>query len=110
MLLDDLWGRTYRRAGLGEVRSDYLRTLEPLVGGRSNWFTKEFFRTAREHLTEDGVLAQWIQTYSFTLTDYLMIVRTMHSEFPHFGIILLANGLDTVLLASNRPLAAAHGR
>jgi tetratricopeptide (TPR) repeat protein len=28
----------------------------------------------------------------------------MHSEFPHFGIILLANGLDTVLLASNRPL------
>lgn len=76
----------------------------PWLAGVSNLFTKEFFRTAREHLTEDGVLAQWIQTYSFTLTDYLMIVRTMHSEFPHFGIILLANGLDTVLLASNRPL------
>lgn len=76
----------------------------PWLAGVSNLFTKEFFRTAREHLTDDGVLAQWIQTYSFTLTDYLMIVRTMHSEFPHFGIILLANGLDTVLLASNRPL------
>lgn len=76
----------------------------PWLAGVSNLFTKEFFRTAREHLTEDGVLAQWIQTYSFTLTDYLMIVRTMHSEFPHFGVILLANGLDTVLLASNKPL------
>ncbi len=76
----------------------------PWLAGVSNLFTKEFFRTAREHLTEDGVLAQWIQTYSFTLADYLMIVRTMHSEFPHFGVLLLANGLDTVLLASNRPL------
>lgn len=76
----------------------------PWLAGVSNLFTKEFFRTAREHLTEQGVLAQWIQTYNFTMTDYLMIVRTMQSEFPHFGVILLANGLDTMLLASNRPL------
>lgn len=76
----------------------------PWLAGVSNLFTREFFRAARERLTEDGVLAQWIQTYNFTLSDYLMIVRTLRSEFPHFGVILCANGLDTVLLASNRPL------
>lgn len=76
----------------------------PWLAGVSNLFTKEFFRAARERLTDDGVLAQWIQTYNFTLSDYLMIVRTLRSEFPHFGVILCANGLDTVLLASNRPL------
>ncbi len=76
----------------------------PWLAGVSNLFTQEFFRAAREHLTDDGVLAQWIQTYSFTLSDYSMIVRTLRSEFPHYGVIVLANGLDTVLLASNRPL------
>ncbi len=76
----------------------------PWLAGVSNLFTQEFFRAVRERLTDDGVLAQWIQTYNFTLSDYLMIVRTLRSEFPHFGVVLCANGLDTVLLASNRPL------
>ncbi len=76
----------------------------PWLAGVSNLFTKEFFRAAREHLTDDGVLAQWIQTYSFTLADYLMIVRTARSEFPHSGVILLAGGLDTLLVVSKQPL------
>ncbi len=76
----------------------------PWLAGVSNLFTREFFRAAREHLTDDGVLAQWIQTYNFTISDYLMIVRTLKSEFPHFGAIALVGGTDTVLLASNKPL------
>lgn len=82
----------------------------PWLAGVSNLFTQEFFRAARERLTDDGVLAQWIQTYNFTLSDYLMIVRTLRSEFPHFGVILCANGLDTVLLASNRALVPQKGQ
>jgi spermidine synthase len=76
----------------------------PWIAGISNLFTREFFRAAREHLTEGGVLAQWIQTYNFTLSDYLMIVRTMRSEFPYCGIVELVGGTDTLLLASMKPL------
>ncbi|MGD9645703.1 MAG: tetratricopeptide repeat protein, partial [Pirellulales bacterium] len=76
----------------------------PWLAGVGNLFTKEFFRTAKEHLADDGVLAQWIQTYNFTLSDYLTIVRTLRTEFPHCGMISLANGADTILLASKRPL------
>ena len=76
----------------------------PWLAGVSNLFTREHFRAAREHLREGGVLAQWIQTYNFTLRDYLLIVRTLRSEFPHVGVILLADGADTLLLASERPL------
>ena len=79
----------------------------PWLAGVSNLFTREHFRAAREHLREGGVLAQWIQTYNFTLRDYLMIVRTLRSEFPHFGVIVLAGGADTLLLASERPLVPA---
>jgi len=76
----------------------------PWLAGVSNLFTEEFFRSARDHLTEDGVLAQWIQTYDFTLEDYLVIVRTLRTSFPHFGLVRLAGGVDTILLASQRPL------
>jgi tetratricopeptide (TPR) repeat protein len=76
----------------------------PWIAGCSNLFTREFFRSTREHLTEGGVLAQWIQAYSFTVDDYAMIVRTMRTEFPHFGVVLLAGGVDTLLLASDKPL------
>ncbi|MBX9788827.1 MAG: fused MFS/spermidine synthase [Pirellulales bacterium] len=76
----------------------------PWLAGVGNLFTKEFFRTAKEHLADDGVLAQWIQTYNFTLSDYLTIVRTLRTEFPHCGMVSVANGADTILLASKRPL------
>jgi spermidine synthase len=76
----------------------------PWLAGVSNLFTKEFFEAAYRHLNEGGVLAQWIQTYSFTWSDYLMIVRTLRTVFPHCGMVVLAGGADTVLLASTRPL------
>lgn len=76
----------------------------PWLAGVSNLFTEEFFQAAKDHLNEGGVLAQWIQTYNFTWSDYLMIVRTMSTRFKHFGVILLAGGADTVLVASDQPL------
>ncbi|MBI2827446.1 MAG: fused MFS/spermidine synthase, partial [Planctomycetia bacterium] len=76
----------------------------PWLAGVGNLFTREFFQAARTHLNPGGVLAQWIQTYNFTRSDYLMIVRTMRAEFPYCGLISVANGADTVLLASDRPL------
>jgi predicted membrane-bound spermidine synthase/tetratricopeptide (TPR) repeat protein len=76
----------------------------PWLAGVSNLFTREHFRAAREHLRPGGVLAQWVQTYNFTLRDYAMIVRTLRSEFPYTGVLVLAGGADTLLLASERPL------
>ena len=101
-----------RRCRAADQKYDLIisEPSNPWLAGVSNLFTREFFRAAREHLTDDGVLAQWIQTYNFTLSDYLMIVRTLQSEFPHFGVIVLANGRDTVLLASNRPLVPDKGQ
>ncbi|REK19275.1 MAG: hypothetical protein DWQ37_01400 [Planctomycetota bacterium] len=76
----------------------------PWMAGCSNLLTREYFRSAREHLTEGGVLAQWIQAHDFMKRDYMMIVRTMKSEFPYYGVIELAGGGDTMLLASTEPL------
>lgn len=97
-------GRTAIQGGGEKYDIIISEPSNPWLAGVSNLFTKEFFRSAREHLNEGGVLAQWIQTYSFTLADYAMIVRTLRSEFPHYGVVMLMGGVDTVLLASNQPL------
>ncbi|HVU89862.1 MAG TPA: fused MFS/spermidine synthase [Pirellulales bacterium] len=76
----------------------------PWLAGVSNLFTEEFFTTAQSRLRPGGVLAQWVQTYNISLSDYLMIVRTMRKVFPYCGLVTLTGGLDTVLLASDRPL------
>lgn len=77
----------------------------PWLAGVSNLYTRQFFRVARGRLKEDGVLAQWVQTYAFSLEDFLLVVRTLKSEFPHVALVSLGEGADTILLASARPLA-----
>lgn len=76
----------------------------PWLAGVSNLFTREFFEAAKEHLNEGGILAQWIQTYNFTVAEYSLIVRTMRQVFPYAGVVCLTRGADTILLASTKPL------
>jgi spermidine synthase len=77
----------------------------PWLAGVSNLFTREHFRAAREHLRAGGLLAQWMQTYQFTASDYAMILRTLRSEFDHVGVLTFSGGADTLLLASDGPIA-----
>jgi len=75
----------------------------PWLAGVSNLFTREFFRAARTHLKEGGILAQWVQTYNLTKDEYYLIVRTLRSEFPHC-VICTGGPSDTLLLASEQPI------
>ncbi len=77
----------------------------PWLAGVSNLFTQEFFATVKARLRPGGILAQWIQTYGFSIAEYALIVRTLRTVFPHYGLISLAEGQDTILLASMSPLA-----
>lgn len=80
----------------------------PWLAGVSNLFTREFFSAAKQHLNEGGVLAQWIQTYNFTVAEYALIVRTMREIFPYAGVVCLTRGADTILLASTEPLTPSQ--
>lgn len=76
----------------------------PWIAGVSNLFTQEFYQEARARLGPNGILAQWLQVYNFSLTDYAMVARTVLSVFPECGLVRISTG-DTILLASQTPLA-----
>jgi hypothetical protein len=95
------------RAHLQGARARYDLILSepsnPWMAGVSNLFTLEFYRAVRDRLAPGGVLAQWIQAYSLTPSDYALVARTVLEVFPH-GLLLRLPGTDTILLASERPL------
>jgi spermidine synthase len=75
----------------------------PWRAGVSNLFTEEFYEAVRRRLAPGGVLAQWIQLYGFTRSDYALVVRTVARVFPHRRLVRI-NDSDTILLASESPL------
>nr|WP_225937462.1 fused MFS/spermidine synthase [Myxococcus sp. RHSTA-1-4] len=74
----------------------------PWVAGVSGLFTKDFFQTVDRHLTDDGVLVQWIHTYESSEELIKLVIRTLRDTFPHATTWLGPH--DLVLVASRKPL------
>ena len=54
-------------------------------------YTQEYYQLVKSKLTEQGVFAQWLPLHNMAPTDYLSVLRTFRSVFPH-----------TLLLFTNR--------
>lgn len=71
----------------------------PWMAGVSSLYTLEFYEEAKQHLRSGGIVAQWVQTYNFTLSEFNLILRTIQSVFPHVALLRI-NRADTVVVAS----------
>ncbi len=74
----------------------------PWVAGVSGLFSRDFFRTVDQHLTDDGILVQWIHTYESSEELIKLVVRTLRDTFPHATTWLGPS--DLILVASRKPL------
>lgn len=75
----------------------------PWLAGVASLFTSEFYAICREKLGGRGLLAQWIQLYSFSEAEYAMVIRTLTHAFRHVSLIRVSAS-DTILLASDSPI------
>ena len=77
----------------------------PWITGVSNLFTREYFRSIRGRLAEDGLFCQWAQLYEMSPFNIKTIYRTLRDEFPYV-LVFAAEDLssDTILIASARPI------
>ena len=75
----------------------------PWIAGIASLYTQEWYDIVKTRLSEGGILAQWIQMYSFKPADYATVVKTVTSRFPHAALVRISQG-DTLLLASETPL------
>lgn len=73
----------------------------PWVAGVDLLFTEEFYRLAKEHLVDDGILVQWVHTYSSSLDMVGMICNTLQKEFKS-PRVFMTNPVDLQIIAVNR--------
>lgn len=74
----------------------------PWVAGVSGLFTRDFFQTVDKHLSEDGVLVQWVHTYESSKDLIRLVIRTMRETFPHATTWLGPS--DVIFVASRKPI------
>ncbi len=49
-------------------------------------YTQEFYKLMKAHLTQDGVLVQWLPAHGLSVAEYKIILRTFQSVFPHASL------------------------
>jgi spermidine synthase/tetratricopeptide (TPR) repeat protein len=49
-------------------------------------YTREFYQTVKDHLTDDGIYIQWVPFQSLSVMEYKSIARTFQSVFPHVSL------------------------
>jgi len=49
-------------------------------------YTREFYQTMKDHLTDDGIFVQWVPYQRLSVAEYQSVVRTFQSVFPHASL------------------------
>ncbi|MBN1516075.1 fused MFS/spermidine synthase [Candidatus Sumerlaeota bacterium] len=75
----------------------------PWIAGVAGLFSKEFFETVDSRLKEDGLLAQWLQSYYLEDEAMWMIIDTLQQHFPYV-VAWNSQGADIILLSSRKPI------
>jgi spermidine synthase len=79
----------------------------PASGDSWVLYTREFYEQCAQHLTDRGVMSQWLPMHGLSERDFLSVAETFHAAFP-FVALYYAGGFKTmghvVLLGSNQPL------
>ncbi|MFP4572513.1 MAG: tetratricopeptide repeat protein [Desulfobacterales bacterium] len=54
----------------------------PWMAGMASMFTRDFFETAKDSLTNDGIYVQWFHCYQMDWPTFALIGRTFEEVFP----------------------------
>lgn len=76
--------------------------IHPWAQGAAYLYTTEYYGMISEHLTEDGVMCQWLPLYELSLDNIKSVVASFAANFAHNS--LWQAGTDAVLIGSNAPL------
>jgi spermidine synthase len=75
-------GRNHVRASPDRYDVMVADLFVPWRPGTGSMYALEHFRAAREHLSPDGVFAQWLPLYQFDAQTFQMVVETFLEVFP----------------------------
>lgn len=81
----------------------------PWMHGTGNLFSLEFYQLVAKRLAPQGIVCQWVQTYSLYPDDLRMVIRTFRTVFPHVTIWSTIPG-DLLLIGAKEPVVLDHSQ
>ena len=75
----------------------------PYRAGIASLYTREWYTAAAGRLTEDGIFAQWMQTYAADADTIRTVYATLSTVFPYVETWWTTRG-DLLLIAARKPL------
>ena len=72
----------------------------PWVSGVSDLFTREFYHTVKNHLSNTGLLVQWTHTYEINIELLVSVLKAISHEFKFYSIYF-ADADNLIILAAN---------
>lgn len=105
MLHDD--GRNF--LNLTDQRYDLITSEPPppLYDGVHRLYSREYYETALERLTEDGMMSQWVPIWQLPPEAGELIIATFVSVFPH-TLIFTGMSDNLVILGSRKEIDLAR--
>ena len=95
---------------LANERFDIILTDPPPPiesSGASVISSKEYFEAGRDHLTDGGIMMQWVP-YGGLVSDFNDSIRTFASVFPEVTLVKGAGGYGVYMLGSSKPVSFAE--
>lgn len=65
-------------------------------------YTKEYYELCRDHLTEKGIMAQWVPMHGLPGREFERVLGTFSAVFPHCALFAVPG--HTVVLGSQAPI------
>lgn len=97
--IDD--ARSYLAAGRDRYDIILSEPSNPWVAGISGLFTTEFYRVLRRYMTDDGVLAQWLQVSEIDDGLVLSVVAALSENFASYAVFAMSDN-HVMIIASRR--------
>jgi predicted membrane-bound spermidine synthase len=96
-------GDAFRILGRSKSKWDIIisEPSNPWVTGVDLLFTREFYALAKERLSANGILLQWVQIYDADIHMVGMIVNTVMKEFRRCHVFL-SNPGDLLIVATDK--------
>ena len=94
---------------LAEEKFDIIVTDPPPPiesSGASVISSKEYFEAGRDHLTDGGIMMQWVP-YGGLISDFNDSIRTFASVFPEVTLVKGAGGYGVYMIGSSKPVTLA---
>jgi len=97
-------GRTFLQRS--RTRYDVI-TLEPMpphFAGAVNLYSREYYALAARHLTDDGLIAQWVPLHLLAPQDARQVLATLQAVLPATYLFVMPGDWTGIAIAARLPL------